>query len=110
MRFGNVPSFELTFSGLIFLKGIKMRVLRFYWIDRAGTICRAAEEVECSDDADALAKAAAMLETRGEYPSIEIWDRARPVGKVSAPATGNLGGQLCRSDASRWAGARASAG
>lgn len=84
-----------------------MRVLRFYWIDRAGRICHAAEEVECSDDADALAKAAAMLDTRGKYPSIEIWDRDRPVGKVSAAGTGNMAGLQCHGDASRSAGAGA---
>lgn len=66
-----------------------MRTLRFYWIERDGHIHRPPQEIECEDDADARRRACDMVKDGEPGRSIEIWDRARCLGKfvVSADQT-----------------------
>jgi hypothetical protein len=66
-----------------------MPFMRFYRINPDGRISTPAEEIECVDDAEALALADAMLVQVPGDGTIEIWDRARCVGKVSAAPPGD---------------------
>jgi hypothetical protein len=38
--------------------------------------------LECADDADALAKATALLEVMSEYQAIDIWSGKRSLGLI----------------------------
>jgi hypothetical protein len=38
--------------------------------------------LECADDADALAKATALLEVKSEYQAVEIWTGKRSLGLI----------------------------
>jgi hypothetical protein len=69
-------------------------VVRFYWTDRDGHIHFPPDEVECLDDQDAVTKATARLGLGRKGWSIEIWDRARRIAKLSAavPPAGDNGG------------------
>ncbi|HET6621587.1 MAG TPA: hypothetical protein VFG64_16745 [Dongiaceae bacterium] len=49
-----------------------MQSYRFYLLD-AGEHIKAVETIECADDAAAAAKAAALLEERTSFASIEVW-------------------------------------
>lgn len=71
-----------------------MATMRFYWIDPENRIHRPAEEVDCRDDADAVAKAAAGVTEGPAGWGIEVWDHARLVAKLPpafAPRTGTRG-------------------
>lgn len=63
-------------------------IMRFYWLDQDDHIRAPSEEVECADDADALDKAAEKIKAAQNAAAIEVWDRARRVGKVTASAAG----------------------
>ncbi|HEY1258631.1 MAG TPA: hypothetical protein VGF34_05225 [Stellaceae bacterium] len=58
-----------------------MKVYRFYFLGSDDKIKKSAELIECPTDAAALAEAEQKLVT-SEYHAIEVWDRARCVGKV----------------------------
>jgi hypothetical protein len=52
---------------------------RIYYIGQNGRI-NAAETIDCETDMEALAKAAEIL---NGHPAIEVWQRARIVGKLT---------------------------
>jgi hypothetical protein len=58
-----------------------IRSYRFYFIDSGGHIAQALD-VESSCDAEACELAARMLAEQSRYPGIEVWERARMVGRV----------------------------
>jgi hypothetical protein len=63
-----------------------MPFMRFYRINPNGHITAPAEEFECTDDAEAMAKATALLVDMPPNGAVEVWERARFVGKVPAAA------------------------
>ncbi|MDA8250023.1 MAG: hypothetical protein M0Z28_12715 [Rhodospirillales bacterium] len=59
-----------------------MTPYRVYMLDRHNRIC-AAQDIDCADDAEAVAQAARLA--RGE--GVEVWSEARLVGRLG-PAAG----------------------
>jgi hypothetical protein len=47
-----------------------------------GESIRAVEILDCADDADAISRAAALLQARPEHQNIEIWEGPRMVARV----------------------------
>ncbi|HEV8390336.1 MAG TPA: hypothetical protein VGQ35_10860 [Dongiaceae bacterium] len=43
---------------------------------------KSVEAVECASDAEAMAKAAQILEGNPDVEAVEIWDRTRLVGRA----------------------------
>jgi hypothetical protein len=58
-----------------------MKLYRCYFLGSDDKIKKSAEVIECSTDAAALAEAKRKL-VLSAYHAIEVWDRARYVGKV----------------------------
>ena len=58
-----------------------MKVYRCYFLGSDDKIKKSAEIIECSTDAAALAEAKRKL-VASAYHAIEVWDRARCVGRV----------------------------
>jgi hypothetical protein len=66
-------------------RGVSVPQYRVYLLDvRNGFV--ASDDLSCGTDEEALARAADLL---GDYPSAEVWDRVRFVGKVVA-SSGNV--------------------
>jgi hypothetical protein len=74
-----VNSFELSKARLARLTGTATVYLCFLMKDDdIGEV----RMLECANDADALAKATALLEVKSEYQAVEIWTGKRSLGLI----------------------------
>ena len=62
-----------------------MALVRMYQVDSQGHIHQPAREIDCDDDAAAVARARTMIAETPVGWSIEIWDRARRVAILPVP-------------------------